>query len=66
MFSYPIIAFLLFKELSILASNLWMLRDLVTSSSESILAYITSVPSEIGNDNVMIANVEISSKKKKI
>ncbi|CAG8820943.1 41771_t:CDS:10, partial [Gigaspora margarita] len=37
----------------------------VTSSSESILAYITSVPSEIGNDNAMIANVEVSPKKKK-
>ncbi|CAG8792935.1 4580_t:CDS:2, partial [Racocetra fulgida] len=35
-----------------------LVDDLITSSSESILAYITSVSSEIGNDNAMIANVE--------
>lgn len=65
MFSYPTIAFLLFKELPIFASNLWMLRDLITSSFNSILTYITSDPLQIDNDNTMIANVEVSPPQKK-
>ncbi|CAG8564342.1 10378_t:CDS:2 [Dentiscutata erythropus] len=64
MFSYPTITFLIFKELPIFASNLWMLRDLITSSFNSILTYITSNPLQIDNDNTMIANVEISPQKK--
>ncbi|CAG8502522.1 8889_t:CDS:2 [Rhizophagus irregularis] len=65
MFSYPTIAFLLFKELPIFASNLWMLRDLITSSFNSILTYITSDPLQIDNDNTMIANAEASPPQKK-
>ncbi|CAB4426710.1 unnamed protein product [Rhizophagus irregularis] len=54
-----------FKELPIFASNLWMLRDLITSSINSILMYITSNPLQIDNDNTMIANVEVSPPQKK-
>ncbi|CAG8703497.1 2175_t:CDS:2, partial [Funneliformis mosseae] len=65
MFSYPTITFLVFKEFPIFASNLWMLRGLITSSFNSIMTYITSNPLQIDNDNTMIANVEVSPPQKK-
>ncbi|GBC22659.2 kinase-like domain-containing protein [Rhizophagus irregularis DAOM 181602=DAOM 197198] len=52
-------------KLPIFASNLWMLRDLITSSFNSILTYITSDPLQIDNDNTMIANAEASPPQKK-
>ncbi|CAI2200197.1 18143_t:CDS:2, partial [Funneliformis geosporum] len=53
-FSYPTIMFLVFKDLPIFASNLWIMRNIIISSTENILAYVTSVPTEFGNDDTVI------------
>ncbi|CAI2193103.1 15321_t:CDS:10, partial [Funneliformis geosporum] len=45
-FSYPTITFLVFKDLPIFASNLWIMRNMIISSTENILAYVTSAPTE--------------------
>ncbi|CAI2190844.1 11119_t:CDS:10 [Funneliformis geosporum] len=64
-FSYPTITFLVFKDLPIFASNLWIMRNMIISSTENILAYVTSAPTEFGNDDTVIDKVKISPKKKK-
>ncbi|CAG8601679.1 9082_t:CDS:2, partial [Funneliformis mosseae] len=41
-FSYSTIPALLFKELPKFASNLWTMRDMIISSTKSIMSYITN------------------------
>ncbi|CAB4437633.1 unnamed protein product [Rhizophagus irregularis] len=53
-FSYPAITFLVFKDLPIFASNLWIMRNMIISSTKNILAYVTSAPTEFGNDEAVI------------
>jgi len=43
-FAYPTITFLIFKDLPIFALNLWIMRNMITSSTENILTYVTSAP----------------------
>ncbi|KAG9294365.1 hypothetical protein G9A89_001870 [Geosiphon pyriformis] len=50
-FSYPKIPFLLFKKLPKFASNLWIMRDMIISSTESILIYVTNTISESSDDD---------------
>ena len=38
---------------------------MIISSTENILAYVTSAPTEFGNDDTVIDKVKISPKKKK-
>ncbi|CAG8432702.1 5684_t:CDS:10 [Diversispora eburnea] len=64
-FPYPIITLLLFKELPIFASNLWVMRDMIISSTEDIKAYITSESDSEsdaahGNFGILLAELEIS------
>jgi len=55
------ITFLLFKDLPIFALNLWMMRDMIISSTESVLAYVvTCSPVE---DDTLIDEVKVSPEK---
>ena len=38
---------------------------MITLGTENILAYVTSVPTEFGNDDAVIDKVKTSPKKKK-
>jgi len=42
-----------------------MMRDMITSSTENILTYVTSAPAELSDDDSMIDKVKISPKKKR-
>ncbi|PKB96819.1 hypothetical protein RhiirA5_134442 [Rhizophagus irregularis] len=63
-FSYSIIPALLFKELPKFASNLWTMRDMIISSTKSVMSYITNPISE-SSDDAKIDKVKTSPKKKK-
>ncbi|RHZ77376.1 hypothetical protein Glove_180g95 [Diversispora epigaea] len=60
-FHYPIITLLLFKELPIFASNLWIMRDMIISSIEDIKAYVTSESDSESDDTVLTIFHDISN-----
>ncbi|CAG8599478.1 51_t:CDS:10, partial [Paraglomus occultum] len=64
-FTCPTMTFLLFKQLPKFALNLRMLQDMITSSTESILTYVTNTTSESSDDDTMIDKVKPSPKKNK-
>ncbi|CAG8547289.1 2133_t:CDS:2 [Funneliformis caledonium] len=64
-FSYSTIPALLFKELPKFASNLWTMRDMIISSTKSIMSYITNPISESSDDDSKIDKVKTSPRKKK-
>ncbi|CAB4494665.1 uncharacterized protein OCT59_013821 [Rhizophagus irregularis] len=64
-FSCPTMTFLLFKELPKFASNLWMMRDIIISSTESIYTYVTNIISESSDDDSKIDKVKTSPPGKK-
>ncbi|POG62000.1 hypothetical protein GLOIN_2v1785865 [Rhizophagus irregularis DAOM 181602=DAOM 197198] len=63
-FSYSTIPALLFKELLNFSSNLLTMRDMIISSTKSVMSYITNPISE-SSDDAKIDKVKTSPKKKK-
>ncbi|CAG8654304.1 4289_t:CDS:10 [Funneliformis mosseae] len=64
-FSCPTMTFLLFKELPKFASNLWMMRDIIISSTERIYTYVTNIISESSDDDSKIDKVKTSPPEKR-
>ncbi|CAG8684094.1 203_t:CDS:10, partial [Ambispora leptoticha] len=64
-FPCPTMSFLFFKELPKFASNLWLMQEMIVSSTERILAYVTNTIAESSSDDSKIDKTKVSPTEKK-